>query len=264
MTKPRKPRPSPDSFASRTIAPAPSPKRTARSRIPVARSYQYGSHGPSGPAEHHVPHGLGPRHEAGVDLGTDEEDPVVRPRADERVGRLEAGEESGALHPDVEGVGRRHPEPRREEAAASREVVVRRHRREDDEVDVGGRQGRFLQSRAGRVLGELGRTDPRLDEPALPDARTRDDPLVGGVHDPREHLVRDDLGRKVAARAADDGRSLCGAHARAGSLARPIRRREVGVPGPDSRPRRLPRGRVSERGSSSSVSARTAPARHAC
>jgi len=49
------------------------------------------------------------------------------------------------------------------------------------------------------VLGDLGGADARFDEPALANPGPGHDPLVGRVHDPGEHFVRDDLGRKVAA-----------------------------------------------------------------
>ena len=208
IAKPRNPRPSPEVFASRTIAPAPSPKSTARSRMPVASAYQRGSHGPGRLSEHDVPHGLGPRHEPAVHFGPDEEDAVVHARADEGVGRLQAGQEARALHPDVERVRRLQPEVARDEAAVAREVMVGGHRRRDDEVDVGGGEPRVEERGLGGLHADLGGSDSRLDEVPLLDAGARHDPLVVRVHDPAHHLVRHDLRRDVHPGALDHGRAV--------------------------------------------------------
>ena len=62
------------------------------------------------------------------------------------------------------------------------------------------------------------------------DARPLDDEFVGRVHHLHHVEVRDDLRREIAARAAEDGRSLSGTHAKGGSLARPLPRREEAAP----------------------------------
>ena len=161
--------------------------------------------GAVGLAEEDRPVRVRPRKERGMALGAHEQNPAGRAGADERVADVQAREETGALHAEVEGVRRLEPEPLREEAPAAREVVVRGHRREDDQVDVLRAQPGVVEGPAGGLLREDGRGLPAPGEAPLGDPGPLADPLVARVHELREAVVRDDAFRNVHPGPADDG-----------------------------------------------------------
>ena len=137
-----------------------------------------------------------------VALGADEEDAAVRARADERVGDLEAREEPGALHPDVEGVRRLEAElarrgGRRCPGSSGPGVIVAKTMRSTSRgLEAGVGEG------APRGLERRGPTTTRpAREAALADAGALADPLVGRVHEAREPLVRDDAVRARTCRS---------------------------------------------------------------
>ena len=205
ISKPRKPRPSPASCGFEDERPG----RVAEEDGPVpvrsAPREAFGRSRGARLAEENRPVGVAPGEEGRMALGSHEQDPPGRARADECVGDLQAGEEPRALHPDVERVRRREAELRCEQPAVSREVVRGRHRREDDEVDVRRGQAGVLQGVAGRRGSELDGGSPLAGEAALADPGALGDPLVARVHEPREPLVGHHTVGQVHAGAADDG-----------------------------------------------------------
>ena len=138
-------------------------------------------------------------------FGADQEHALVRARPDEGVGDMKTGEKPGALHPDIQGVRRREPEPSREEAAVAGEVMGRRHRGEDDEVDVVRPDSGVLQGPPGGLEAEVAGGNAPAGEAALFDARALADPLVAGVHQARETFVGHDAFGHEHAGATNDG-----------------------------------------------------------
>jgi hypothetical protein len=116
----------------------------------------------------------------GVDLGADEEDPLVHAGTHPGVCHGEPVEEAAALVPHVERGDAGQAELVAEEAARAGEVVVRRERREDDRVDVLlAREAGVLERHLRRLEGEIAGADAAvLDEAPLLDPRALGDPLV--------------------------------------------------------------------------------------
>ena len=93
---------------------------------------------------------VGPRHEAGVHLGADQQDGLRRLRLNEAVGELKRVRHGGALLPDVEGRHAFDAELLAEQRAGPREEVVGSHRGEDDVVDVFARDAGVLDGALAR------------------------------------------------------------------------------------------------------------------
>jgi hypothetical protein len=125
-----------------------------------------------------------------VALGAHEQDPARGPGADEGVGDVKARQETGALHPEVDRVRARDAERVREQAAVSGKVVIRGHGREHEEVEVPGLEARVRERAPGGLGAEHRGGLPAPRESPLGDAGALADPLVGGVHQEREALVR--------------------------------------------------------------------------
>src|SRR5207248_1645612 len=94
-------------------------------------------------------------------------------------------------------------ELRAEERARAREDVVGRHRREEDVVDVARLEPRGRERALGRLDAEIARALALARIVALADPGALEDPLVRGVHDAREALVRDRISRYVVSRPDD-------------------------------------------------------------
>src|SRR5262249_47741586 len=116
---------------------------------------------------------------------------------------LQAEHERAALLPDVE---RRHTldaELRAEQRPGARKDVVRRHRRKKDVIDVLRAQPRGLERTLARLDREIARALSFAGVMPLLDPRALEDPLVGGVHDARQTLVRDGLAGYEMSRSDD-------------------------------------------------------------
>ena len=83
------------------------------------------------------------------------------------------------------------------------EEVVRGHGREDHEVDLLRPGLRHLQRAARRRHPEVGGAGAGVHVVARLDPAALADPLVAGVHDPRQHRVGDPVLRDLAAAAGD-------------------------------------------------------------
>ena len=145
---------------------------------------------------------VGPIHDAGEFLGSDDEGATVGAGAHHVLGDLEGVDEAGAGGGDVEaGDVTAQAELGLQEARRGREGDVRRHRRDDEEVDVGGRQAGALQGLGGGLGAEVRRILARAGDPAFADAGAGLDPLVGGIH----HLGELGVGERAFRRPDPDG-----------------------------------------------------------
>jgi hypothetical protein len=129
-------------------------------------------------------------------LRTDDEDVVVESRLDVRLGHRQPVDKPRALGSDVERSDRVQPQLLLHEHPGSREAQVGRECGEDDELDVLRRESRALDGHARRLHAKVGGARPRFHEPAFPDPRPLDDPLLRGVHHGGQFCVRYDAGRQ--------------------------------------------------------------------
>ena len=148
---------------------------------------------------------LRPGHEAGVDLRPHEEHGLGQAGADVGVGELQAVEEAAALLADVEAGHVAQAELRLQQGAAAGEEVVGGHGGEDHEVHLVLRHPRVLEGLAGGGDAEVGGGRPLVHEVAGLDAAALPDPGVARVHEPRQHVVGDPVGRDLRSAPHDDG-----------------------------------------------------------
>ena len=126
---------------------------------------------------------VGPIHDAGEFLGTDDEGATIGAGAHHVLGDLERVDEAGAGRGDVEaGDVAAQAELGLQEAGRGREGDVRRHRGDDEQVDVGRRQAGALQGLGGGLGAEVRRILARAGDPALADAGAGLDPFVRRIH----------------------------------------------------------------------------------
>ena len=145
-----------------------------------------------------------PGHEGRVHLRPHQQHPPVAATLDEQVREFQAVEEAAALLPDVESGDVPQAQGDLEQGAVARQHVIRGHGGEDDGIDVPGRQTRIGDGVAGRHHAEIRRTLPCVSVAPLLDTAANADPLVRGVHEARQGLVRDDMPRQADAGSGDD------------------------------------------------------------
>ena len=156
-------------------------------------------------AEEHAGGAVVPVEDAREGFGADHEGALVRARLQELVGRRDRVDEAGADRLQVEGGAVGHAETGLDHGGGRREGVVRRRGGADDEVDVGGRQPGIGEGRLGRLDAEDRRGLVVVRDVARLDAGALHDPLVRGLDQLFEILVRQPAPRQIGADAAYDG-----------------------------------------------------------
>ena len=148
-------------------------------------------------------------------VSSDHERASRETRREHPVGLRDRVDESRAAREQVVGRRLRHPERIREDGRGGREHHVRRHRRADEEIDVRGIDAGVLESRRAAGIAMSVSASSCGGDPPLADAGPLANPLVGGVHDLGELVVRHHLRGDMYAEAGDpDPDALRGAEHR--------------------------------------------------
>jgi len=150
-----------------------------------------GRYSPIDLPQHRFPGLIRPRNQRCVHLRSDDQYFAMLTGADQGVGKLQRIHETGALLADIEARDVFEAELALQERCRTGEVVVRCHGCEHQIIDVFGFQpgvfDRLAACRNREVRGRLvWRRELSFDNPG-----PHLDPLVRGVHDPREGVVVD-------------------------------------------------------------------------
>ena len=160
-------------------------------------------------AEQHARRAVAPVEDARQHVSTDHQRAVGQAGGDHPVGLRERVHEARAAGQEVVGGSGRRAELVREQRARGRKHRVRRHRRHDDQVEVRGVHARMRQRLPSSRQREIGHRLVGRRDPALPDAGSLDDPLVGRLHQLRDVVIRHHALGNVAPEPRDrDRRAL--------------------------------------------------------
>ena len=162
-------------------------------------------HRPRPVAEQDAGRAVGPVEDSGKGLGADDERGFRLAEADEVVRHVQRIDEPGADRLDVEGGAPGHAERVLDPRRGCREGLVRGRRRDDDQVEIGRLHPGPDESGAGGGGRQVGGEFPLGGDAAFENAGALDDPIVGGVHHPREVFVAEHLLGQIPAVTGDDG-----------------------------------------------------------
>ena len=174
-----------------------------RGEDPAGLTRRTEHHGPGGVAEQHARIPVRPVDDLGKRLDSDHQHRLRRARGDLRARERERVEESRARRRDVEGVRLLGAQPVLHEARGRGKRAVSRHGADDDLVDLRAVDARVLQGAPGRLGRQRRSRRVRIGDPALLDSGPGGDPLVGGVHDLLQILVREHPVGRAGAYADD-------------------------------------------------------------
>ena len=160
-------------------------------------------------AEEHERRAVAPVEDLREHVATDHQRTLGEAGREHRVGLGNRVHESGAAGRQV--VRRRvgHPELVGEQRGRRRKRHVGRDRRDDQQVDGRRVDTRHLEGANAGGQRDVGHRLLGLGDPALADARARDDPFVGGVDELTQIVVRHDPLGHVAAEAGDRDPAAC-------------------------------------------------------